>query len=378
MPPFPEPPRLALVGPAEGRPCGIGDYVRRLEPALARRSRLLRTDYEGALSDPGTDACRALLVHYERSLVPGPGFLRALSARHPGKVFIVPHEVYPEDPFAFPYAGLRSSFPPLLWLKRIRWRWRHREYARERALQAHGYHSHRVVPVSREGGEILRAAAAGPDLAARILPPIPVARVEPPVPGSSPSTARSPLFPDRPKAIAGVFGFLNPGLDYGSAFDLVEAFGGGLGLALLGGDRAGHPMAAGLAAEAARRGIASRVRITGWLPEDDLAGRLSECDFFLSPMRFKSSSASVLQLFGQGKPILVPELPLTRYLKDEGAPIDMYGGPGELLGLAREAVEGRREAPSDRYRWDIDAVAEAYIDAMLSAAPSGPATGPAV
>lgn len=371
MPSVPDLPFLSLVGPAEGgRPCGIGDYVRRLESALAGRCRLFRTDYAGALGIPGNEACRGLLVHYERSLVPGPGYLRELCARHPGKVFVVPHEVYPEDPYAFPYDGLRSEYPPVLWLKRLRYRWRHRDYARERALQARGYHAHRVLPLSREGAGILRAAAIRPEVAARVLPPIPIARVEPPVPAAPASATSSPLFPDRPGTVAGIFGFLNPGLDYACAFDLVEAFGGGLGLALLGGDRAGHPMAAGLGAEAARRGLASRVRITGWLPEEELAGRLAECDFFLCPMRFKSNTASLLQLFGQGKPILAPELPLTRYLAEEGAPLDLYRGASELLDLAREAAEGRRKPPADRYRWDIAAVAEAYLDAMRASSPA--------
>ena len=44
MPSLPDSPLLALVGPGEGRPCGIGDYIRRLEPALARRCRLRRID----------------------------------------------------------------------------------------------------------------------------------------------------------------------------------------------------------------------------------------------------------------------------------------------------------------------------------------------
>jgi hypothetical protein len=88
-------------------------------------------------------------------------------------------------------------------------------------------------------------------------------------------------------------------------------------------------------------------------------------------MRFKSSSASVLQLFGQGKPILVPDLPLTRYLKDEGAPLDLYRGPGDLLDRVREIAAGRRGAPADRYRWDAAAVAEAYLGAVKAGLAAG-------
>lgn len=370
---------------------------------MAKRCLLLRATYRESLAGDALDGCHALLVHYERSLVPGPEYLPRLAAKFPGRVFLAPHEVYRDDPFAFPYSGLRSAFPPFLWLKRLRYRWRHRDYAAEQALQRSGYHAHRVIPLSREGGEILASLASGPEIAARILRPVPVARVEPPPPPADPAPSpgepgRQPggrggipgqaglfpaepgsfpgqaglfpgqagLFPAHDGAVAGIFGFLNPGLDYGAAFDLAEAMGPSLAVALLGGERAGYPMSAGLGAEIRRRGLEGRVRITGYLPEAALASRLAACDFFLSPMRCKSSSASVLQLFGQGKPILVPDLPLTRYLEEEGAPIIRYAGADDLLAKARAAAAGTLAAPPDRYPWDIDAVAAAYLAAMLA------------
>lgn len=363
---------IGLVGPSPGRPCGIADYVRRLEAAfrdlLAREGGsggegLVLSDFSRALSDPALDRCSALLVHYERSLVDDPGFLKALSERHPGKVFVVPHEVYGEDPFAFPFAALRSGFPPLLWMKRLRYRWRHRDYAREKALQRRGYSAHRVLPLSREGREILLAAAEEPEIALRILPVIPHARLDPR------SAERREAVPAPPEApgkgrVFGIFGFLNPGLDYGSAFDLLERLGPGVELRLLGGDRAGGAIRSGLEREIASRGLGGRVAITGYLREGDIPGQLGLCDAFLCPMRFKSNSGSLLQLFGAGKPILVPDLPLTRFLREEGAPLHLYGTPEDLFALGRAVMDGTCLPPEDRYAWDFPAVAAAYLRAM--------------
>lgn len=398
----PERPCIGLVGPAPDQPCGIADYVRRLEPALAARCRLVHVSFPQALTDPALDECSAILVHYERGLVRDQDYLANLAARHPGKILVAPHEVYAEDPFAFPYSAIRSPFPPLLWLKRLRYRLRHREYAREKRLQRLGYHATRVIPLSREGGGILRSIAAGPEIASRILPPVPIARFDLPVPGPGvmDRSLRPSLFPGRPKAVVGVFGFLNPGLDYGSAFDLIGSFGGDMGLVLLGGERAGYrmpdadrgprgggpplresgfspresglPLREALEKDAIRRGIADRVRITGYLDEKSLADHLAICDLFLCPMRFKSSSASILQLFRQGKPILVPALPLTAYLKEEGAPLDLYASQAELREMAEAILEGRHRIPEDRYPYDFPTVAEAYLRIAEEAAPASP------
>lgn len=358
-------PVIALVGPAPDQPCGIADYVRRLEGALSQRCHLIHAAYADALTDPALDGCDGLLVHYERSLVPDPGYLERLARRRPGQVFLVPHEVYAEDPFAFPYAGLRSAFPPLVWLKRLRYRWRHREYARERDLQRRAYHAHRVIPIVREAGDILKSLADGPGPAGRILPPVPHARFDPAVPAADPAAGKA-LFARRPEAVAGIFGFLNPGLDYGAALDLVAAEGGRLGLLLMGGERAGYPVRGLLERAIEGRGIGDSVRVTGYLAESEVGAWLARCDFFLCPMRFKSSSGSLLQLFSAGRPVLVPENPLTRFLRDEGAPLDLYRSPVELRDLAREVMAGRRGAPPDRYRWDLDHVAVAYLKVILA------------
>jgi glycosyltransferase involved in cell wall biosynthesis len=357
---------LASVGPPDHPPCGIGDYRRRLETELGRRSDCLPLSYAESLSDPRAQG-RALLVHYERSRVLGPHYLADLARRHPGRVFVIPHEVYGEDPFALPYAALG---PPFLWLKRLRYRWTHREYGREKALQAAAYHAHRVIPLSGEGFDLLRAVVRD-GFASRILDPVPHARFDP-APADPPSVRRmrEALFPSGPRMVIGIFGFLNPASDYDLALDLAAALGPSAALVFLGGDRGASGRRAALEADIARRGLQGKVKVTGWIPEGEVPDRLGMCDLFLAPMRFKSNSGSLLQLLGLGKPLFAPDLPLTRWLAAQGAPLDLYAGPEDLRSKAGAVLAGAYAGPADRYPWDFGRVAEAYLAAIRSASAS--------
>ncbi|HKP98269.1 MAG TPA: hypothetical protein VJ385_21235, partial [Fibrobacteria bacterium] len=85
------------------------------------------------------------------------------------------------------------------------------------------------------------------------------------------------------------------------------------------------------------------------------------CDVFLCPMRFKSNSGSLLHLVHLGKPILASDIPLTRYLKDEGAPLELYADAEGLRKGLEAAVSGAAPARPNRYPWDFGAVADAYL-----------------
>ncbi|MDB5103845.1 MAG: hypothetical protein JWP91_1534 [Fibrobacteres bacterium] len=380
---MPSPLRIGLVGPDGTQPCGIADYTSRLAGSLAAKCDLVFVPFRHALNDGDLAGCRAILVQYERSLVPDAGFLPALAARHPGRVYVVPHEVYAEDPFAFPYADLRAAFPPILWLKRLRYRWDHRDYAREKRLQANGYAAQGVIPLSGPGRDILRPLAGK-----AILEPVPHAYYPVPEPvsdapavspvgsGSDDASLRAAFFPEGAKAVVGIFGFLNPGLDYGVALDLLADSDPGVKLLILGGPRGsearkGLPGAGGsgpddpvkrwLDGEVAARGLGGRVQVTGYLPENRLAEHFRLCDLFLCPMRFKSNSGSLLHLIHLGKPILAAALPLTRYLQDQGAPLELYTDRIDLRKKAAEALDPAFLARPNRYPWTFDAVADAYL-----------------
>lgn len=374
--------RIGLVGPDQTQPCGIADYTARLREAMAGKCDLAFVPFREALLSGALAGCRAILVQYERTLVPDPDFLRKLADRHPGRVHVVPHEVYAEDPFAFPYAELRSAILPVLWLKRLRYRWTHRGYAREKRLQADAYGAHRVIPLSGPGAEILRMLAGD-----RIMDPVPHAFYIPPESRAPvpPAPSRAGFFPAEVESVIGIFGFLNPGLDYAAALDLLGALGGSVGLLILGGPRGASAEQGAPAAPSApiaspqtgpvvkwlkeaveNRGLEDRVRVTGYIPESALAAHLLLCDMFLAPLRFKSNSGSLLHLVGMGRPILASDLPLTRYLRDLGAPLELYKDADGLLEMARTALRPGRAAPPNRYPWDFPAVADAYLRVLGS------------
>jgi glycosyltransferase involved in cell wall biosynthesis len=300
-----------------------------------------------------------------------------LAVRHPGRVHVVPHEVDAEAPFAFPYPAVRSAFLPALWWKRLRYQWTHRGYAREKRLQADAYGAHRVIPLSGPGAVILRSLAGD-----RIMDPVPHAFFNPPESGAAGQEApsRAGLFPAEVKSVLGIFGFLNPGLDYAAALDLIAALGGSAGLLILGGPRGstegqgggpqGGPVGKWLAEEVEGRGLKGRVRVTGYVPEGALAAHLRLCDAFLAPLRFKSNSGSLLHLLGMGRPILASDLPLTRYLRDEGAPLELYKDAADLLTMARMALRPVHAVSPNRYPWSFPAVADAYLRILGSTPPA--------
>ncbi len=359
--------RIGLVGPDQSQPCGISDYTARLALALSQKCELVFVPYRRALSENALSKCLALLVQYERSLVPDRDFLLQLSKKFPGRVFVVPHEVYAEDPFAYPYHAIQSSFPPLLALKRFVYRWRHREYAQEKALQSRAYEAHGVIPLSGPGYAILKPLAGN-----KILDPVPLAFFTPRSPDSAATIAagQTPaleiLFPDGATTVLGIFGFLNPGLDYPMVFDLLEKLNPGVCLLIVGGPRSGTGEIFNPKLEAAKRDLSNRVHITGYLPEETLFAYLRLCDLFVCPMRFKSNSSSLLNLIHLGKPLLASDLPLTRYLKVEGVPVELYGDLMELANLVKRVVEGDLGVKPNRYIWDFNASAEAYVRALTA------------
>ncbi len=379
--------RIGLVGPDYTQPCGIADYTGRLASALRPRCDLVFTPFREAMGGR-LDGCQAILVQYERSLVPHRNFLERISARYPEKVFVAPHEVYAEDPFAFPYASLRSAFPPLLWGKRLRYRWAHRGYAREQALQKQGYHAFRVIPLSGPNEQLLRNVCGD-----RVLPVVPLAYFTPPTSSVS-GPSRSELFPKGCRTVFGIFGFVNPAQDYGLALEMIARMRGEAGLLVLGGERnirsvrrdAREPRVASdsgrevarLEAQARALGIQRSVRVTGYVAEPELSHYFKVCDAFLAPMRFKSNSSSLVNLLHAGKPILATDLPLTRWLRDQGCPLRLFADAKSLEILARGVSDRTLPDGECRYSWTFSAVADAYLASMASAtsapAPAASAT----
>ncbi len=348
--------RLALIGPDDTLRCGIADYVCDLRAALAERCDLRFFDYAESLRPRALDDREALLVHYERSRVPGRAYMQKLARIYPGKVFVVPHEVYGKDPLAFPYEALRSSNPLVLSFKRAVYRWRHRAYAHEKELEGRGFHARGVIPLSTPAAEVLKRSGA-----TNVLNPVPHAAWSKPAGAISPKLPkREDLLPGRPAFVAGIFGFLNPGIDYALAFDMLRDFPT-MGLLLVGGDRRSEGLRARLEEEILRRGLHARVAITGYVEAGDIPHYWALCDLFLCPFRFKSSTGSMLRLIHTGKPIIAGDLAIVHYLQSLGAPFLLYRGREELAGLLRRAQSRTLPAFPNTYPYDFDRVAREYL-----------------
>lgn len=342
--------RLIHAVPDPDRPCGISDYAGTLSASLEKVCECRTLPFAEAFEAATPD--EAVLLHYERSLLPDPGLLLRWSRRAAGRLFVIPHEVYAEDPFAHPYDSLRAFHPWALRAKRAWYRWRHGEFTRELSLRSKGYGAKRVFPLNGPAAEVLRAT-------------VPVGQMGPVIPLFLPAPARAVAVPPRDAWIrAAVFGFLTPATDYDLIWNLLEQEPR-LQVLLLGGDRGGGTLTEALKGERDRRGLQSRLVITGYIPEEALPGWFAQADLFLAPFKFKSSTGSLLHLLRLGKPLLAQELPLTRWLASEGAPLLLCRSSDDWLARVSEFCAGTPlEIPPMRYPWTPARVAQAYVEAM--------------
>jgi glycosyltransferase involved in cell wall biosynthesis len=117
-----------------------------------------------------------------------------------------------------------------------------------------------------------------------------------------------------------------------------------------------------LAAEARRRGWANRLVITGFIPDDALPGWFAQADLFLAPFKFKSSTGSLMHLLNLNKPVLASDMPLTRWLCEEGAPLTLCQSRTDWVEKVSEWVIGLpQECLPQKYSWTPEKVAQAYV-----------------
>jgi glycosyltransferase involved in cell wall biosynthesis len=390
-----EPRLLVLVGPPDDIPCGIRDYVRRLGEAFADDRNLQVTDYTGAwLLAPenqnrhGASSSAVtpksaqerpvdLLVHYERSRVPSSDYLaelaQALRTRgDSSRLFVVPHEVYARDPYAFDIEALTGP-RPLRALKRALYWWRHRPWYREIALQQAGYHAHGIFALNGVAAQILRERQASSSRPILVLV-IPHARLEAwhnqPVtakaPGEAPGETLTSPAVNRPEGLTwlwGLTGFLSASNDYASVFaalrDLPQH-----GLVLYGGTSpAQAALKSHLENEIKTLGLASRIFWHGYVPESQWQAAFAKVDGFVAPWKFRSATGSLFMALATGKPTLVTDLPLAREMLTQGAGI-VTVGENRWAETLSAVAEGRISCPRDQYPWSYAAVARAYRDAI--------------
>ncbi len=349
--------RIIQAVPDPAHPCGISDYAGILAASLHKVCECRTLPYAEAFAAAGPD--EAVLLHYERSLLPQSDAFLKEARRIEERLFVVPHEVYAEDPFAYPYSALKAPHPWLLGAKRAWYRWRHGAFTRELALRKKGYGARLVFPLNGPAADVLRVD-------------VPASRLGRVIPLIVPPPGRGVAVPPRDAWVrAAVFGFLTPATDYGLIWTLLEKEPR-LQVLLLGGDRQGGSLEESLLAERDRRGMKSRLVITGYLQEASLPGWFAQVDLFLAPFKFKSSTGSLMHLLHLEKPVLAQDLPLTRWLVAEGAPLLLCRDSADWLARVSGFCGGTPlDIPPLRYPWSPDRVAEAYVEAMREALAGG-------
>lgn len=348
---------LLLIGPSQTKPCGIGDYVHALKEALSDHISTTFIEIDAALHENKKELplsfYDAILIHYEPSLVPDLNFLVQVRKKTDKPIWLVPHEVHEANPWAYSEAKLSSSFFLLQLLKKMKYRWSHRDWFQEKALQRRGYDVHYVIPLCKPNYLTLQKLRC-PNL----LPVIPLAL--PKALGQSRDESSNKIFdnsnlPSLRKV--GLFGFLSEANDYSLVLRCAAAIED-IQIIIVGGSRSGNlSKAKQIQEEAATLGIADRVTITGHLSEHDLAKALSACEAFVCPFHFRSNSASILRLAEFEKPILCSKIPLTQYLGKEGLDLNFYQNEAGLIALLTHFPE----APKHCYKWTLNEVALAYI-----------------
>jgi glycosyltransferase involved in cell wall biosynthesis len=345
---------LVLVGPRSDRPCGILDYVQHLAPELARLAPLTVCDYEESLKIAAIASPKmAFLVHFERSRVPGHNFLRRLAALVGDRLFVVPHEVYQNDPFAFPMNQLMGSWPVLV-MKRLLYRWRHQSWFRELDLQAHGYYAKAVFPLTESAAAILQERAAPSAFYVVPLARLPATR----------EMASEKIWPQL-RFVWGLIGFLTPNNDYETLLQSLLQLPD-QGLVLLGGERdPNFPQTQKWKARIQALGLESRVYWTGYIAESEWPRFLGAVDGFVAPFKHRSASASLFLAMQTTKPILASDISLTQEMVSLGAPLHLVASHEWVEAMSRASSPGWA-SPPDTYSWTYARVAQAYWQTMIA------------
>lgn len=384
---------LVLVGPPHDKPCGIHDYVRRLAEgftaAKADQGGLQVVDYSSALarvSQPQAALAGStmslsnqpadFLVHYERSRVPSPYYLKAfaqaLQSRNKGceanrhsRLFVVPHEVYARDPYAYD-VDLIKGFWPLAALKKWRYRLQHQAWYREEALQKAGYHAHALFPLNKVAAGVLSEKMAGNKGMPRIaMQVIPHARLE--AWKTQPQPAHPPAWNPDLHWVWGMTGFLSASNDYAGLFSALRDLSGH-GLVLFSGARETQSdLREKIEAEIHANGLVNRVHWQGYVPEENWPDAFAQVQGFVAPWKFRSATGSLFMALATGKPVVVADLPLSRELCEQGAGI-VTVTPDQWVETLRAIADGQRACPPDQYPWSYAAVAKTYREAMAQVA----------
>jgi glycosyltransferase involved in cell wall biosynthesis len=298
--------------------CGITRYSLDYINAIADAATIVDIDPRWWITDRGRFftalySCDLLHLQYDTAaFMNGRRDFFGPMMRHAMVPAIVSlHEVYDEDPAAFPRSRLTGRLL-LRQLKQAVWDLRHPvQLAFERHV-LHRFGAQTILVHHRYHADILirKGIPAG-------LPkvfPHPVKRSAPVAPVA---------FPDLPHINLGVPGFINPSYDYDLLFGVLEELNRPWTFTWIGGIRAHEqqPLLDFLTARIARLNWQDKFHITGWVSEEEMSLRLASIDLVFALFKARSSSGSLARALGAGKPVIATDLPLTREIASFAAGI---------------------------------------------------------
>jgi glycosyltransferase involved in cell wall biosynthesis len=154
------------------------------------------------------------------------------------------------------------------------------------------------------------------------------------------SRARAELGVSESAAVLGMVGWIHSRKNCERAVEVLARLSEDAQLWLIGSATPdAHAYCQGLERLAGDLGVADRLRITGYVGDEELRGRLAAIDVALVPYTAMSASASLSTLIGARRPVLASDLAVTRELH-EVAPdaIQLADDPGAMAALVKSVL----------------------------------------
>lgn len=188
-----------------------------------------------------------------------------------------------------------------------------------------------------------------------------------------------------PGKLLTIFGFITPDKGYETALAALGKLPSSVNLVIAGGTRVETeaPYLERLRAEIERRGLASRVAMTGFLEEREIAAAMAVSDLVLAPHLAANGSYSVLIALSYGKAVIASDLACFHELKERHSCIELFAPEDEtelaerigfLLATAstrRTLIENARRFTAEQ-TWDAVAAQTVAVYQQCRPQNSGP------
>jgi glycosyltransferase involved in cell wall biosynthesis len=288
--------------------CGIAIYARNYIATAALNGSALPIDPQWWFIDrkrfvESIAPCDILHLQYDTaSFMRGDrDFYGAMMGTIKQPAVVSLHEVYREDPFAYPRSALKGK-GPLRLLRQMLYDYRHPVQRAFNRHVAHAFFADRLMVHHDYHVAIL--AEKGIDPSKITVVPVPVKQTR---------SADAFSFPALPCVHLGAIGFINPTYDYELLFSVLEKCPRPWTFTWIGGTHSGRGdgLLDMINNRVRRNGWNDRFSITGWVADEELPARLAALDIVLSLFMTRSSSASLATAMGALKPVCTTRLPLT-------------------------------------------------------------------